>query len=1189
MNSRSSFVFALPLATMFAIAGAAHLPAFGQERQAQEPQSITVGGVEIKGLPDDWTHHHLVFSSPGMEHEALANGTYDRWLSVVNNPRYIIQQLKRHAAAHGPAAADVARIQEATKPDGLTPMLQLGGGGDGGGGGDRRHQQKVHKDWSVGMDGAAATATGTVGTLNSSNISGSSTLTIGSVTLDASPPTAASETGTFTGNPTNGQTATIGGSVVLTASLSTAATGSISVASSFCFKAGQGVTINGTSLTTNATQGTGSVTINSTPDSGDTVTIGSTTYTFVTSSPGTNQVQISGTSTSATNLHDAINGTCSGTDCGTGTTANTAVSAGTPSGGSIPLTALCADNSTVSISDTASTRISESNVTAGNAGSNTSTTFALNSSGDTPASQTATAANIITTVNANATTKAIVTASSGGTGVVSLSANTWGTAGNAYTLAQNAASGVSVSGTTLAGGTNGTNTGTSFAIDNVLADNATNLAAAITRNGSTVGVTASASGAVVTVTAATPGTGGNSIALAEGLTNFSWSGSELSNGSDGTTSGTTFAYWSVNNYVSSSVLATNIATAINDNSTLEGTTGVFANSSSNVVTIDARTNGTSGNSIALSKASFSGYTWSGSDLSGGAVGTGKVQPNTYPAKYGVSLFGASCSDFAIYPTGQAGATGVASIVAYYNLYTTGCSGAVPSVYWAYNTGGTVTTSPVLSLDGSQVAFIQVSGSTASLVLLKWAAGPPMTLTSQSSGSAYRSCTAPCMYVLPFADGNNDTFSAPFYDYGDNYADVLFVGDDSGKLHEFTGVFLGSPAEAGNPWPVSLGSYKLSSPVYDCSCGFQAGYVFVGDYGGIFYGVGTGYGGTTAGQVHGNTGPLGDAIADAPLVDSSEGTEFVFVTTNGSYSYTGDNGVWEFVSIFTDLGTPGVVPVGTGGTGYYLYAGEFDNVYFDSGNPAYGHLYVAGNTGSTGGGTLYQVDIAYSSLTGTVNSVVTGLNNSEHPWPSPLTEFCNNGQNNCTITSQRSVTAKVSKTSPELTILDGSGTFTSADVGAYVSGTDITFGTTISSVLSTTTANLSAAPTANVSSESVAIQGGQTTSGTDYVFFSVNRGTPSGCTNTAGNGCILSYNVNNPTAVSLSGSGLNVTTPVAPGCWATGGFVIDNSDNLTTGAQQIYFVNLNGASAGGPSGNTSANCTTDNTASLDATQASQANP
>jgi hypothetical protein len=82
-----------------------------------------------------------------------------------------------------------------------------------------------------------------------------------------------------------------------------------------------------------------------------------------------------------------------------------------------------------------------------------------------------------------------------------------------------------------------------------------------------------------------------------------------------------------------------------------------------------------------------------------------------------------------------------------------------------------------------------------------------------------------------------------------------------------------------------------------------------------------------------------------------------------------------------------------------------------------------------------------------------------------------------------------------------------------------------------------------------------------------------------------------TTPALSGSGLNVTTPGTNGRWATGGLVIDNSASGTTGARQIYFINLDGAAAGNLNGATpaSSNCTAGAGPTIDATQASQSNP
>jgi hypothetical protein len=566
------------------------------------------------------------------------------------------------------------------------------------------------------------------------------------------------------------------------------------------------------------------------------------------------------------------------------------------------------------------------------------------------------------------------------------------------------------------------------------------------------------------------------------------------------------------------------------------------------------------------------------------LSTGTVQPNAYPAKWGDSLTCLSCNEYVVYPTGSAGTSSAASIVAYSSLYaacTCGTTPTPPYIHWAYDTGGTISTSPIISLDGSQVAFIQSNGTTASLVLLNpvltvqgnYTDGSttvtitsgtvpaeyigltisgfgmpggetiesvsgstvtlktgvantcttgctltigggtpttPMSLTSQTLNTNYRNCTAPCMYTRAFSNSNNDTYSAPFYDYAN---DAIYVGDDSGYLHMFTGVFNGTPGEvttcgSAPCWPVQLSTNKLTSPVYDP----VSGNVFVGDTGGYLYAVSS-----ASGSVHGTSSKLGDVIIDGPLVDPSAGMVYAFVTTNSN----GDNAVFQFPTSFTSGAGNGSVAVGTGGAGYYLYAGDFDNVYYESLTPA-GNLWVAGNTGATTGpGTLFRIPITSSGMGPPVPAIATLTGSNLPPWPSPLTEFCNEPD---TI---------------------------------EVTGACRTDGT-------------------------------NTTAGTDYLFFSVHAGAVGTCTNSSGNGCVLSFNITTPTSPTLSGS-FNVTNVGSPGCWATGGIVIDNSDLPELGGSQVYFMNLNGNNPGGPAGNavTSSACGTGTGNTIQAVQSSQA--
>jgi hypothetical protein len=161
-------------------------------------------------------------------------------------------------------------------------------------------------------------------------------------------------------------------------------------------------------------------------------------------------------------------------------------------------------------------------------------------------------------------------------------------------------------------------------------------------------------------------------------------------------------------------------------------------------------------------------------------------------------------------------------------------------------------------------------------------------------------------------------------------------------------------------------------------------------------------------------------------------------------------------------------------------------------------------------------------------------------------------------------------------------FSAGDVGAGIAGTGIPNGAWISTYTDTKHITLSA--TATATNSNVALTIGATTSGADYVFFSVNNGAKTGCTSGAGNGCVLSYNVSLPSSVAEAGSGLNVMTPGTNGCWATGGLIIDNSATTPTGASQIYFLNLNGITAGNLTACTAAGGTATN-----ATQAAQSNP
>jgi hypothetical protein len=381
--------------------------------------------------------------------------------------------------------------------------------------------------------------------------------------------------------------------------------------------------------------------------------------------------------------------------------------------------------------------------------------------------------------------------------------------------------------------------------------------------------------------------------------------------------------------------------------------------------------------------------------------TATVGAGNYPAKYSFNSTSANCGtasqpDFVVYNTSAAGSSTQPNIVAFDNLYSGCATGTVPSTYWAFNTGtGTVVTSPTLSGDGKQVAFVQSTAGAAELVILKWAAGSgtlgsPTALTTQTSAANYRACTAPCMYTITFSGTgatHTDTLSSPFYSFA---TDTIYVGDSVGYLHQFTAVFKGNPAETTTTWPVLAASAPLSSPVFDEG----TGYVFVDaafsttNNGGRLHKVcatttcGT-VGTTVASGILGpektsgiatcqSTGPtLGTGVnlnLDAPVLDPVNQVVYVPIGNDG----LNNSAVYQFAESYVANNCGTEIKVGTGSTtGVTLYNGNFDNLYYCNGasvctTGGAGHFYVCGNTG--GDPTLYQITVSSAGVaSGTANT------------------------------------------------------------------------------------------------------------------------------------------------------------------------------------------------------------------------------
>jgi hypothetical protein len=351
------------------------------------------------------------------------------------------------------------------------------------------------------------------------------------------------------------------------------------------------------------------------------------------------------------------------------------------------------------------------------------------------------------------------------------------------------------------------------------------------------------------------------------------------------------------------------------------------------------------------------------------LGNGIVAANMFPGKFSFDINAApDCvNDYVVFGLNVAGVTaGQANLLGVNNLYSgnpAGLCGANPRVNWAYNGstgGGSILTSPVISLDGKKIAYVESTATSAIFHTLTWKGGEG---NSATNAVAPGNCAsgASCLRSLTFSTTATDTLASLWVDYP---TDKGFVGGDDGKIYRISCVFAAGCTTPTVDWTYNLpvkgsgGSPATpNGPVYDAATGHlfvadQLGEVWVINAGGASPSLAAGPvmiggGGCTTAHPPGRTGTGagGDCVADGGsfgipdsiIMDGNSGRIFAF---------SGNDGTGALVAqLKTDLTGLVRVHVGLGSVGatianWNIHSGTFDDPYFGA-TPAAGRLFMCG--------------------------------------------------------------------------------------------------------------------------------------------------------------------------------------------------------------------------------------------------------
>ena len=389
------------------------------------------------------------------------------------------------------------------------------------------------------------------------------------------------------------------------------------------------------------------------------------------------------------------------------------------------------------------------------------------------------------------------------------------------------------------------------------------------------------------------------------------------------------------------------------------------------------------------------------------LGAGIVAPNMFPAKYSFDINAApSCAnDYVVFGLNVAGATpGQANLVGVNNLYSGAnprlCA-ANPTVNWAYNgstAGGSVLTSPVISLDGKRIAYVESTAGSTIFHVLTWKAGQGTSATAAVTPTLNGACTgtvlAPtssCLKSILLSAAATDTLSSPWVDY---QTDKAFVGTDDGKIYRISCVFACAiNTQPAVDWTFTLpvagtggAAAKPNGPVYD----FPSGRLFVGDQLGELWVINAGGapslnagpvmiggGGCTTTNPPGRTGTPAPCTAnggsfgipDSVILDSSGVAQRVFAFSGNDGTAGASAVVAQLTMDLTGLvrAHVGLGSVGNNTSNVDLHTGAFDNDYFGP-TPTNGQLFVCGTIAADTSAAFYWIGFtAYPVM----NSIPTG--------------------------------------------------------------------------------------------------------------------------------------------------------------------------------------------------------------------------